>query len=107
MYEWREYLSKGTLSSFERSFPAGDVRVEVESFMHMDEAVVRLQDPASRFDVFFPTIDALPGLVDAGLVRPLDHDRLPNVRNLWPWFRDGEGPSTTRGSGTRCRTRCT
>ena len=67
MYEWREYLSKGTLSSFERSFPAGDVRVEVESFMHMDEAVARLQDPASRFDVFFPTIDALPGL---GRCRP-------------------------------------
>jgi spermidine/putrescine transport system substrate-binding protein len=92
VYEWREYLSKGTLSSFERSFPAGDVRVEVESFMHMDEAVARLHDPASRFDVFFPTIDALPGLVDAGIVRPLDHDRLPNVGNLWPWFRDGSGP---------------
>ena len=92
VYEWREYLSKGTLSSFERSFPAGDVRVELESFMHMDEAVARLHDPASRFDVFFPTIDALPGLVEAGLVRPLDHDRLPNVRNLWPWFRDGSGP---------------
>ena len=92
VYEWRDYLSKGTLSSFERSFPDGDVRVEVESFTHMDEAIARLQDPSTRFDVFFPTIDALPGLVAAGLVRPLDHARLPNVRNLWPWFRDEHGP---------------
>jgi spermidine/putrescine transport system substrate-binding protein len=92
VYEWREYLSKGTLSSFERSFPDGDVRVEVESFTHMDEAVARLHDPATQFDVFFPTIDALPGLVDAGLVRPLDHGQVPNVGNLWPWFRDDGGP---------------
>jgi len=92
VYEWRDYLSKGTISSFERSFPDADVRVEVESFTHMDEAISRLQDPATQFDVFFPTIDALPGLVDAGLLRPLDHGQLPNVRNLWSWFRDGDGP---------------
>jgi spermidine/putrescine transport system substrate-binding protein len=92
VYEWRDYLSKGTLRSFEALFPEGDVRVEVESFTHMGEAVARLQDPAATFDVFFPTIDALPGLVDAGLIRPLDHERLPNVRNLWPWFREGTGP---------------
>jgi spermidine/putrescine transport system substrate-binding protein len=92
VYEWRDYLSKGTLSSFERSFPDRDVRVEVESFTHMDEAIARLQDPSTQFDVFFPTIDALPGLIDAGLIRPLDHGELPNVRNLWPWFREGDGP---------------
>ena len=92
VYEWRDYLSKGTLSSFERAFPEGDVRVEVESFTHMDEAISRLQDPATQFDVFFPTIDALPGLIDAGLMRPLDHDQLPHMGNLWPWFRDADGP---------------
>jgi len=92
VYEWREYLSKGTLSSFERSFPDADVKVEVESFTHMDEAIARLQDPASQFDVFFPTIDALPGLIEMGLVRPLDHDQVPNVGNLWGWFRGGDGP---------------
>ncbi len=92
VYEWRDYLSKGTLSSFERSFPDGDVRVEVESFTHMDEAIARLQDPATQFDVFFPTIDALPGLIDERLIRPLDHAQVPNVRNLWPWFREGDGP---------------
>jgi spermidine/putrescine transport system substrate-binding protein len=68
------------------------VRVEVESFTHMDEAVAHLHDPATEFDVFFPTIDALPGLIDAGILRPLDHSQLPNLRNLWPWFREGEGP---------------
>ena len=66
--------------------------MQVESFTHIDEAVARLQDPASDFDVVFPVIDVLPGLVDAGLLRPLNHDYLPHVRNLWGWFRDGGGP---------------
>jgi spermidine/putrescine transport system substrate-binding protein len=92
IYEWREYLSDHTIRSFERLYPEGDVRVEVESFTHMDEAVAHLHDPATEFDVFFPTIDALPGLIDAGILRPLDHSQLPNLRNLWPWFREGEGP---------------
>ena len=67
------------------------MHVEIESFSHIDEAVARLQDPASDFDVVFPVIDVLPGLVDAGLLRPLNHDYLPHVRNLWGWFR-GDGP---------------
>lgn len=91
VYQWREYLSKTVLDAFERSVD-GDVRVEVESFVHMDEAVARLQDPASEFDVFFPTIDALGGLVADGLLRPLNHDLLPNLGNLWPWFRASDGP---------------
>ena len=83
------------------------MRVEVESFTHMDEAVATLQDPATQFDVFFPTIDACPGLIDAGLLRPLDHDQLPNVRNLGHGSVKATGLSTTRASATRCRTRCT
>ena len=79
------------MRAFEQAYAAADVHVEIESFEHIDEAIARLQDPASDFDVVFPVIDVLPGLVDAGLLRPLNHDYLPHVRNLWGWFR-GDGP---------------
>lgn len=92
VYEWKDYLSSKVLDSFERRFRDRDVRVEVESFLHVDEAIARLRDPATDFDVFFPTIDVLDGLIAEGLLRPLDHDRLPNLANLWPWFRSGPGP---------------
>jgi spermidine/putrescine transport system substrate-binding protein len=90
--EWKDYLSADVLRAFERAHAADDITVEVESFTHIDEAVARLQDPASDFDIVFPVIDVLPGLVDAGLLRPLNHDYLPHVRNLWAWFRDNGGP---------------
>ncbi len=90
VYQWREYLADDVLRSFERRFD--DVHVEVASFTQIDEAVAALADPAARYDVFFPTIDVLDGLIAAGLLRPLDHDLVPNVANLWGWFREGDGP---------------
>ena len=97
---------RSTLSPFERSFPRV-VRVEVESFTHMDEAISRLQDPDTRFDVFFPTID--PAGVDRrGLLRPLDHGSTsPTSATSGPGSVRTVGCSTTQGSDTRCRTPCT
>ena len=92
IYEWKDYLAQDVLRSFERSMAGRDVRVDVESFLHIDEAVARLQDPATDFDIFFPTIDVLDGLVGEGLLLPLDHASLPNLKNLWPWFADPGGP---------------
>ena len=80
------------LASFDQAYAAHDVHVEVESFTRIDEAIARLQDPSSDFDVVFPVIDVLPGMVAAGLLRPLNHDYLPHLSNLWGWFRTGDGP---------------
>ena len=92
VYEWKDYLSSRVLASFDQAYAAHDVHVEVESFTRIDEAIARLQDPSSDFDVVFPVIDVLPGMVAAGLLRPLNHDYLPHLSNLWGWFRTGDGP---------------
>ena len=92
VYEWKDYLARDVLRSFERRFGADHVTVEVDSFSHVDEAIALLADPATEYDVFFPTVDALDGLIAARLLRPLDHNQLPNLGNLWPWFRSADGP---------------
>lgn len=97
VYEWRDYLADNVLEAFERRYRADDVRVQVESFLHMEEAIARLRRPDADFDIFFPTIDALGGLVDARVLRPLNHDYLPNVGNLWRQFRGSENPFYDRG----------
>ena len=92
VYEWKDYLSSRVLASFERAHADDDLHVEVESFTHIDEAIARLQDPSSDFDVVFPVIDVLASMVDGGMLRPLNHDYLPHLQNLWSWFRAGDGP---------------
>ena len=92
VYQWRQYLYDAVVEAFVRRHSAADVDVEVESFADMDEALARLRDPAADFDVFFPTIDALGPLVHAGLLRPLNHDYVRNLANLWAEFRPARGP---------------
>ncbi|MEX0753701.1 MAG: spermidine/putrescine ABC transporter substrate-binding protein [Actinomycetota bacterium] len=92
VYQWRDYLYDDVLESFARRHARYGVDVHVESFTTMEEAIARLRRPGASFDVFFPTIDALPDLVLSGMLRPLNHAYLPNVANLWPWFRGSSRP---------------
>ena len=92
VYEWRDYLDHGVVERFVRRYRAFDVDVRIESFESMPEAIARLQEPDATFDVFFPVIDALPGLVARRLLRPLTHDALPHLSNLWPFFTRANGP---------------
>ena len=92
VYEWKDYLAKSVLRAFTRRFAESNVRIQVESFDQIDQAIARLREPGTPFDVFFPTIDVLADLVAAGLLRPLNHDYLPNVANLWSWFNGAGRP---------------
>ena len=62
IYQWRDYLADDVLDSFARRHAGDDVEIEVESFTTMAEARRRLRRPDGDFDVFFPTIGALPRL---------------------------------------------
>ena len=99
VFEWREYLSPSVIRSFEHRYRAHDVHVQVSSFENRDAAVARIREPNSDLDVFFPTVDQLGDLVADRLLRPLNHDYLPNVRNLWATFSDPEAPFYDVGLG--------
>ena len=73
----------------------------------MDEAIARLQQPGADFNVLLRHDRRLAQIwIGAKLLRPLNHDYLPNVVNLWSWFRGARtGPSTTRASRIPSRTR--
>jgi spermidine/putrescine transport system substrate-binding protein len=99
IYEWRRYLSDDVLESFVRRYEDADIKVQTESFESRDAAVGALRRPGAGFDVFFPTIDQIGGLVEARLLQPLNRDYLPNLRNLWPQFSPSVGPFYDRGLG--------
>jgi spermidine/putrescine transport system substrate-binding protein len=54
----------------------------------MEQAIQKFQTGEVDYDVFFPTIDYIPKLVAAKLVQPLNHDYLPNIKNVWPSLQD-------------------
>jgi spermidine/putrescine transport system substrate-binding protein len=54
----------------------------------MTEALSKLQTGEIPFDVFFPTVDVLGQLVEAKLVRPLNHSYIRNISQAWSDFRN-------------------
>jgi spermidine/putrescine transport system substrate-binding protein len=91
IYEWRDYLDHGVVEGFVRRYAAQDVDVRIDGFTTMPEAVAALQTGAP-YDIVFPSIASLPGLVRQRILRPLEHASLPHLDTLWPFFRDPDGP---------------
>ena len=91
--EWREYLSHAVVADFAKVY---DVDFEISSFENRDKGAGIIQN-GGAFDVFFPTIDQLGHLAANGLLQPLNHDYVPNVRSLWPQFAPPDGAFYDRG----------
>jgi spermidine/putrescine transport system substrate-binding protein len=85
IYNWEQYMWKQVLNDFSKEF---DVEVKYETFYNMEQAIAKFQSGEVDYDVFFPTIDYVPKLVAGKLIQPLNHDYLPNIKNLWPVMQD-------------------
>jgi spermidine/putrescine transport system substrate-binding protein len=86
VYNWGEYLWPRVAADFAEKFGA---KVEIDSFVNMDEAISRLRSGEDQFDVFFHRIDIIDKLVEAKLLRPLNHNYIPNLeKNVWPVYHN-------------------
>lgn len=104
IYNYADYLSPRVLKDFERRY---GVDIRLSTFNDADEALTKIASGNLRFDLYFPSYDSLGRLIRADLLRPLNHDYLPNVENLWvnlldPWYDRGSRysvPYTTYSTG--------
>ncbi|WP_245598932.1 ABC transporter substrate-binding protein [Halotalea alkalilenta] len=86
LFNWSEYMDPEIISEFEARY---DVDVVQSYFGTIGELYARLQAGGdSQFDVIVPSNYYVPRLVNAGLVQPLDKDKLPHLDNLMPRFSD-------------------
>jgi spermidine/putrescine transport system substrate-binding protein len=85
IYSWEQYFWKPVLRDFGKKF---GVEVKYETFYNMEQAIQKFQTGEIDVDIFFPTIDYIPKLVAAKLIQPLNHDYLPDTKNLWPSMQD-------------------
>ena len=94
VYNWADYLYKGTLADFEEKF---DVKLELTTFNNMEEGIQKLVAGQVKPDVFFPTTDYVTRLAQTKAIQPLNHDLLPNMTStVWPAFSD-PGPWYDQG----------
>ena len=60
--------------------------VKVTGFGSNDEILAKLRAGGSKFDVISPTGYAVKTMADLGLIMPLTHELIPNMKNIQPAF---------------------
>ncbi len=83
LYSYADYIAPDAIKSFEDKY---GTKVAVSTFNDTDEAITKIRGGNVDYDVYFPSYDQIGRLVNGGLVRPLNHSYIGNIKNVWPVF---------------------
>lgn len=81
VFTWADYLSDDAKAGFEH---AHDCTVVIDTFDSNEAMLAKLEAGATGYDVLVPTSYAVQALKRKGLLQPLDHSKLPNLKNVDP-----------------------
>jgi len=95
VYIWTHYLPQEVIDGFEQRT---GIEVNVDTYDSNEAVLEKLQSGVADYDVVVPSDYTIKILVPQGLVRPLDHARLPHFKNLDPRFLDQRFDSGNRYS---------
>jgi spermidine/putrescine transport system substrate-binding protein len=86
IYNWNGYLWPRIKKDFAKEY---GVEVEETYFSTTDESMAKISSGAVDYDIFFPYQERLGRMVLGKLLRPLNHDYLPNLKtSIWPALQD-------------------
>lgn len=85
LYIWSNYIAPETLAKFEARTGA---RVRVDLYDTNEALLAKVQAGNVEYDLLVPSNYPIQVLLAQGMLRPLDHSRLPHFRNLDPRFLD-------------------
>jgi spermidine/putrescine transport system substrate-binding protein len=85
LYSYSDYISPQVIKNFEKTY---DVDVSYSTFNDSDEALAKIASGNLSYDIYNPSYDQIGKMVGAKLLRPLNHDYIPNIDNLWPQFKN-------------------
>lgn len=82
---WAGYDDPSWISEFEQQYDAEVVTTYVGS---VDEMFAKVRTQGENFDIVFPDSSSIARYVETGLLRPLDRSRLPNLKNMLPFWQN-------------------
>ncbi|MBI4658191.1 MAG: spermidine/putrescine ABC transporter substrate-binding protein [Verrucomicrobia bacterium] len=86
LFIWSEYIDPAVVADFEKQF---DCKVKIDLYEDDAAMMAKLQGGgASVYDVVVPPDHRVAALIRRGLLAPLPHARIPNLKNLDERFRN-------------------
>ena len=82
-YNWDTYTGETTLEDFKN---ASGIDVNMSLFATNDELFAKLRAGNPGYDVIVPGSEFVERMIKANLLEPLDHAKIPNIKNIAPEF---------------------
>lgn len=82
-YNWDTYIGETTLEDFKE---ASGIDVNMSLFATNDELFAKLRAGNPGYDVIVPGSEFVERMIQAKLLEPLDHAKIPNIKNIAPEF---------------------
>jgi spermidine/putrescine transport system substrate-binding protein len=82
-YNWDTYIGETTLDDFAE---ASGIDVNMSLFATNDELFAKLRAGNPGYDVIVPGSEFVERMIKADLLEPLDHAKIPNIKNISPEF---------------------
>ena len=83
LFCWSEYVPRPVIDAFEKQT---GIHVTVENYASNEEMLAKLLAGGGSYDLIQPSEYTVEALIKAGLLLPLDRDKIPNAKNLDPRF---------------------
>lgn len=83
VFNWTDYIGKTTIAGFEQSTGA---KVVYDNYSSNEELIAKLEAGGADYDVIFPSGYAVEILKQKNLLAPLDHSKIPNLKNVMSEF---------------------
>ena len=87
LYSWDSYLADNTLADFKK---ATGITAKIDIYGSNDELFAKLKAGNPGYDVIVPSANWIQRFVKAKMLMPLDHGKIPNIKNYDKEFMDGE-----------------
>jgi spermidine/putrescine-binding protein len=84
---WVDYSDPANYKGYTAEFGP---KVKVSGFGSNEEILAKLRAGGSKYDVIAPSNNAVKTMADLGLIMPLTHELLPNMKNISPAFTQSD-----------------
>ncbi|WP_338779452.1 ABC transporter substrate-binding protein [Metabacillus sp. FJAT-52054] len=85
IYNWGDYVDPELIARFEKET---GIKVIYQTFDSNEAMMTKISQGGTTFDVAMPSEYAISKMKEDGLLIPLDHSKLPNLKNIDTRFMD-------------------
>ena len=84
VYNWGDYIDPELIKQFEKET---GIKVVYETFDSNEAMMTKIEQGGTAYDIAVPSEYTIEKMTEEDLLIPIDHSKLPNLKNIDPTFR--------------------